>query len=185
MDMNARLEKLEKENRRIKKIGIVSVVLASVLIISGQASTNKVVTANEFRLVDATGKVRGFFSTNDEGLALLSLTDSSGKISASLGASTKGSTLLLKSIDDKTWTDLSASANKFGGLHLYGSAGEIHLAVDGDSPGPSLQVKDREGYLSVLGRSDLVVPTTGKKEQTPAASLILFDKDHKVIRSLP
>ena len=58
MEINARLEKLERENRWMKKIGIVATVVLSTLIIGGQAKTNKVVEANEFRLVDASRKVR-------------------------------------------------------------------------------------------------------------------------------
>src|SRR5215468_10792936 len=50
--INARLEKLDNENRGMKKIGIVAIVFASVLFISGQATTNKVVEANEFQVVD-------------------------------------------------------------------------------------------------------------------------------------
>ncbi len=42
MDIDARLETLEGENRRIKTLGIVAIVFASVLFISGQAKTNKV-----------------------------------------------------------------------------------------------------------------------------------------------
>jgi len=40
MDINARVEKLERENRRMKKIGIVAAVVVSTLIIGGQAKTN-------------------------------------------------------------------------------------------------------------------------------------------------
>ena len=58
MDINARLKKLERENRRMKKIGIVAAVVVSTVIIGGQAKTNKVVEANEFRLLDSSGKVR-------------------------------------------------------------------------------------------------------------------------------
>ncbi len=50
MDIDARLETLEGENRRIKTLGIVAIVFASVLFISGQAKTNKIVEANEFAL---------------------------------------------------------------------------------------------------------------------------------------
>src|SRR5215468_410461 len=67
MDTNARLEKLEKESRRMKKIGTVAIVFASVLFVSGQAKTNKVVAANAFHLVDASGKVRAELSMNFEG----------------------------------------------------------------------------------------------------------------------
>src|SRR5215472_18592030 len=61
-EINARLERLERENRRMKKIGIVAVVFASVLFISGQAKTNKVVEANEFVLKDGNGKARARLS---------------------------------------------------------------------------------------------------------------------------
>ena len=37
----------------------------------------------------------------------------------------------------------------------------------------------------MLGRSDLVQTKIGKKEQTPAASLVLFDKDKKVLWQAP
>ena len=62
MDINARLEKLERENRRMRKIGIVAGVVVSMFIVGGQAKTNKVVEANEFHLVDASGKVRAKLS---------------------------------------------------------------------------------------------------------------------------
>ena len=39
MDINTRLEKLERENRRMKKIGIVAAVLLSTFIIGGQTET--------------------------------------------------------------------------------------------------------------------------------------------------
>lgn len=50
--IKVRLEKLEKESRWMKRTAIVAVVSVSVLFISGRAKTNKVVTVNEFRLVD-------------------------------------------------------------------------------------------------------------------------------------
>lgn len=37
MDINARLEKLEREDRRMKKIGIVAAVVVSTVILGGQA----------------------------------------------------------------------------------------------------------------------------------------------------
>ena len=58
MDVNARVEQLERENRRMKKIGIVAAVVVSTVIIGGQAKTDKVVEANEFRLVDSSAKER-------------------------------------------------------------------------------------------------------------------------------
>jgi hypothetical protein len=48
-----------------------------------------------------------------------------------------------------------------------------------------MTIEDNKGYSSVLGRSDLVLTKRGKKEQTPAASVVLFNKDKKVLWSAP
>ena len=83
MDINTRLEKLERENRRMKKIGIVGIVFVSVLFISGQAKTDKVVEANEFRLVDSAGKVRALLSMIPSGPEL-SFYDDHGTVVANI-----------------------------------------------------------------------------------------------------
>ena len=51
----------------MKKVGIVAVLFASVLFVSAQTKTNKIVEANEFRLVDGSGKVRASLSMNTYG----------------------------------------------------------------------------------------------------------------------
>jgi|SRR5215472_4050826 len=83
MDINARLEKLERENRRMKKTGTVGIVFASVLFISGQAKTDKVVEANEFRLMDSAGKVRALLSMIPSGPEL-SFYDDHGTVVANI-----------------------------------------------------------------------------------------------------
>jgi hypothetical protein len=49
----------------------------------------------------------------------------------------------------------------------------------------NVTLRDKEGYSTQIGKTDLVVPTTGRKEQTPAASIVLFDKDKRVLWSAP
>ena len=83
MDINTRLEKPERENRRMKKIGIVGIVFVSVLFIRGQAKTDKVVEANEFRLVDSAGKVRALLSMIPSGPEL-SFYDDHGTVVANI-----------------------------------------------------------------------------------------------------
>lgn len=48
-----------------------------------------------------------------------------------------------------------------------------------------LIVEDKEGFSAVVGNADLVTPRTGETHQTSAASVVLFDKDKKVIWSAP
>jgi len=173
MDINVRLEKLERENRRMKKIGIAAIVFASVLFISGQAKSNKVVEANEFRLLDASGKERASLHVF-HGQAELSIGSD-----VLLGTDPNGPFLIMGPSTGKGTMTLNPD-----NLSLEGPVGKFIVTLD-ESDGPNLTIEDNEGYSSVLGRSDLVQTKTGKKEQTPAASLVLFAKDKKVLWAAP
>jgi len=181
MDINARLEKLERENRRTKKIGIVAIVFASVLFVSGQAKTNKVVEANEFRLVDNSGNLRASLDIT-HGQAELQFSSLSVKPDVILGADAKGGPFLIMGRGTgKGTASLTPEA-----FLLDGSSGKFNILLGNEGgEGPSLTIEDNEGYSSVLGSSNLVQTKTGKKEQTPAASLVLFDKDKRVLWSAP
>ena len=153
------------------------IVLASALVISGQAKTNKVVEAYEFRLVDGSGKVLGSLGQNETG-AILKLTDANDKVVTALGATNMGATVTL--LNPSGYSALLSE----GALLLNGPSGHVTISVEKEA-GPNISVTDKEGYSSILGRSDLIVPNTGKKEQTPAASLVMVNKDNKVMWSAP
>jgi len=70
-------------------------------------------------------------------------------------------------------------------LSLEGPVGKLRIALNHEAGGPNLTIDDNEGYSTVLGRPDLLLTKTGKREQTPAASLVLFDKDKNVLWSAP
>jgi len=70
-------------------------------------------------------------------------------------------------------------------LVLEGPVGKFTVTLVDESGGPNLTIEDNEGYSTVIGRSDLVLTKTGKKEETPAASLVLLDKGGKVLWSAP
>jgi len=179
MDVNARLERLEKENRRMKKIGIVAIVFASVLFISGQAKTNKVVEANEFRLLDASGKERATLDVF-RGQPELFIRSLNGESDVLLGTDTSGPFLIMGPLTGKATVTL-----KPDDLALEGPVGKLRVALNREAGGPNLTVEDNEGYSTVLGRSDLLPTKTAKREQTPAASLVLFDKDKRVLWAAP
>jgi len=250
MDINARLEKLERENRRMKKISIVAAVVLSCLILGGQATTKKVVEANEFVLKDTDGKVRSRLSMEIGTRPTLSFYDANGSIplslaggdepfvvlsrvgtqeSVQLGANQaftgvgiyekniraglsvqKGSPGLelydaegkarttIETSEDRSSIDLSnpgntaissmwAGSEKSGGsgVAVTETAGTFRVILNGNIFGPQLALEDKQGYSTEIGKSDLVLTKTGRKEQTPAASIVLFDKDKKVLWSAP
>ena len=213
MDISGRLEKLERENRRTKKIGIVAAVVVSCLIIGGQAKTNKVVETTDLRLVDRAGKVRvEIFFPPDSSDAQLLFRDADGNTDAELGASSYGraylnlgkqqpasmeyisldtgipgflsATLTLGNAFSKSNGHIFLSAGQFNSVSVSGSAGIFSVNTD-ENLGPSVTVTDKEGYSTSVGRADLETTGTGRKTRTPAASVVLFGKDKKVLWSAP
>jgi hypothetical protein len=63
-DLQDRLLKLEKHNRRPKQLGIAVLIVSASLIVMGQAPSKKVVEGNEFILRDGSGNVRARLSMN-------------------------------------------------------------------------------------------------------------------------
>ena len=63
-DMQNRLLKLEKQNRRLKQVGAVALLVVTVLLIMGEASQKKTFEADEFILRDNSGNVRARLSMN-------------------------------------------------------------------------------------------------------------------------
>ena len=82
----ARLTRLEKENRRIRSIGVVLLVSAiGILTVAAQAA-RRTVTANEFVLQDEQGHVRAQLFMDSYGASLVFL-DAAGRKQMALGES--------------------------------------------------------------------------------------------------
>jgi hypothetical protein len=195
MDINARLEKVERENRRMKKIGIVTIVFASVLFISGQEKTNKVVEANEFVLKDGNGRARAKLSmvtVSDTTLVQkdipnLSFYDAEGHSRIFIAALPEESRIYLsdsqQTMHSAMWAGSTALSG--AGASITGPGELFQVTLDTFIEGPQLVLKDKEGYSTEIGRTEHVVMKTGTQEQTPAASVVLFDKDKKVLWAAP
>jgi hypothetical protein len=116
----------------------------------------------------------------------LDLFDESGSTQATLAARPTGSSLRLRNPAGKEistlWVDSSVGGSSF---NMSGSAGSLSVNLGEDAGGPGLEITDNEGFSTVLGRRDLVVAGTGRKERKPAASLLLLGKNQKVLWSAP
>jgi hypothetical protein len=190
MDINTRLAKLERENCRMKEIGVVAIVFASVLFVSGQAKTNRVVEANEFVLKDGNGKARARLSMvtvsditlMEKDIPNLSFYDAEGHPRISIAALPEESRIYLndsqQTMHSAMWAGSAALSG--AGASITGPGELFQVTLDTFIEGPQLVLKDKEGYSTEIGRTELVVMKTGKQEQTPAASVVLFDKGRKV-----
>ena len=51
--------------------------------------------------------------------------------------------------------------------------------------GPKFTVRDKEGYETNIGHTDVVTTRMGEMHHTSAASVVMFGKDKKVLWSAP
>lgn len=162
----ARVEKLERQNRRMKLGGLGALVIAGAFLLMGQASgprTQDEVRANGFVLVDTSGETRArlFMSSDGPELALYY---ANGKMGAWLTAGEL----------------LNGTA-----LDMIDASGKAGVALTAFPKGPLLNVMDAQGFETSIGATDLVTMATGETHRTSAASVVLFGKDKTVLWSAP
>lgn len=126
-----RVDRLERENRLLKRTGLALLALAGAALLMGQARTSRTVTANGFSLVDAHGRTR----------AELSMVD--------------GEPELMLYRRDRT-PMASLGENEMPGLTLYGSNGESTATLRGGAvPGLKLYgEKNHEPLVSLTTDND-------------------------------
>lgn len=146
----------------------------------------KVIIAQEFRLVDKDGKTLGRFGLSEVGGPRLVLSDENGLPRAMLSLSSGNPVLSLHGKD----TDVSIAAGVLSEapwMVLVDRDGTpracLRLQPDGS---PSLHLCDKGGKIrAALGTTDLEITQTGEARRRAASSLVLFDKDGKVMWSAP
>lgn len=180
-----RLEKLERQNRRMKLAGIGALVIAGAFLLTGQASGPRIlpeVRANSFVLVDAQGKPRatlGMYADQPR----LALSDTNGTVRAALAVSSGGPVLMMVGTG-KAVASLFVESDG-PELDMLGE-NEAQGAIFGiPARGPELRMNDASGFETELGVTDLITPTTGETHATSAASIVLFGKGKKVLWSAP
>lgn len=216
--LTQRLDRLERENRWWKVLGIVSAAVLGLVVLTG-ATGSKVadeVRARKFTVVDNKGRVRGMLGMKErerqEPGVVLDLADSEQKLRVQLRGSGG-----LGFYDSKERMRIELSLIEFGessenvdymekrGFHVPSqfrpeenvwsrlafrdahSKPLVFLEVDNDRTdgNPRLTLVDKNGAKAVLGHTKLKNSQTGVVERRPASSLVLFNKDRKVIWSAP
>jgi hypothetical protein len=192
-----RVDRLEKQNRWMKLMGVVAILSAVVLLVSGQAKVDakKTVEANEFVLKDTNGVVRaklgmGLVFPLKDGPGLV-LYNEGGHERAAVAASEEQAQIRLTSggpvtsfASSSMWAGLPGKDGS--GVAITGPSGVVRMNLDGAViGGPQIALQDKEGYETHLGKTDTVFTKSGKTQQTSAASVVMFDKEKKVLWSAP
>jgi len=88
MTTEQRLERLERENRWMRRIGAVAVAVAAAVFLIGQGKKNAPpdLVVRSLKVVDKDGKVRAYLVKPADGSATLGLMDSAGRMRVLLQA---------------------------------------------------------------------------------------------------
>jgi hypothetical protein len=186
-----RLDRLERQNRWLRRTGALAVVAVSALLLMGLTGPGgRAISAEEFDLVDGGGRVRGKLGFDDNGKAkspALDLYDANGIAVATLYAS-MGRTggLLLDDADSGASISLITTALVGPELRLSDTRGvRVALSLWRDTGDVSLELSDGNGNRSVLGAVASGGPVPRETGRTSAASLVMFGKDGKVLWHAP
>jgi hypothetical protein len=194
-ELERRLLSLEKQNRRLKRLGAAALIVVTLLVVMGQAPSKKTIVANQFILADDNGKPRAtlwmntnnrvpellFFNEQERVAAKLqpsslALFDAQGPIRGLFSVNNTGGSLLL--IDSER--PLKQVFLQPGSVAMIDDRGSQATVEAGH-----LKVYDREGFAATLGTEALVTPHTGETHKTSAASLVMFDKNKNVLWRAP
>ncbi len=167
MTVEERIERLERQNRRMKvAVSALVVALVGGVLLTGPlsprqakaqaAATPRIVEAREFRVVDAKGRERASLKTHKAGSGLV-FYDENGKLRAMLCTTKDGSNLVLA--DENGKVRVSADARKDdqdskydGGptLQLYNESHNTRLMLTVHNNQPVIALLDENGNYRAL-----------------------------------
>jgi hypothetical protein len=201
----SRIERLEKQNRRLKRGALACLVAIASFGMMGQAQRKstkapapalapapapfvmpKNIEAESFVLKDANGHERAELSMGGTG-PNFKLLDQSGTALVTLslndGAPT-GPFLLLSDPQHHATLSMSVLAGAGSQLSLTGERADVQAHIGVTPDGTTLELSDQDGFMTNIG-SGVQPARGGQVKKTSAASIALFNKDRKVLWSAP
>jgi hypothetical protein len=213
LEIARRLEKLERNNRRLKRFGAPALVLAAALgAIYATKPVQQTITAHEFDAVDDAGRVRIRLATMPINTSV-ELLDAQGNRTAAMqeylgfsfiiagkdggdvalltSSPQSGSSVGVGYTPDWDTTIAGKSGNALrDALLSYQSRAESGPSVNmpvSPSGAANISLRDAQGFRTDLGSTGTVTPATGATQQTSAASIVMFgnDREHHLIWKAP
>jgi hypothetical protein len=184
-ELISRLEKLERDNRRLKRFGAAALVLAAGLVLAAATQPiPDVIRAHKFEVVDGAGKVGMRLSVSSEGAnifiapGILSAPGGKKVAAVSIGAFGTNSWVTL---GNAAWGTSSTETQPVVGIMPF-------LGLNSSQAGtPSVTLRDAQGFGLDLGSTSTQTLATGETQKTSAASIVMFgnDKERKVVWQAP
>jgi hypothetical protein len=146
----------------------------------------KNIEAESFVLKDANGHVRAELSMDGDGPSF-KLRDQAGSALVTLSlrdASPSGPLLLLSDPQHHAGLSMSIVEGQGSQLSLIGERADIQAHIGVTPDGTSLELSDKDGFTTSIGNGTQPAKN-GQVKKTSAASIVLFNKDRKVLWSTP
>ncbi len=180
-----RLEKLERQNQRLKRSGLAASLLLGVVLLMGQATRkSRTVEAERFNLLDSTGKTRAELLMLTDGPAL-KLYDSNQVARVVLSIYQDMPNLGLYDRSGIVRLGLTDRPQDGPSLWLGDATGRPRAQLDAIGEHPRLYLQDKKGLAASIGDDTVQNLQTGEMENTSAASVVLFGSGRKVIWRAP
>jgi hypothetical protein len=178
-----RIGNLEAQNRRLRLGSVAVVALLSAVILMGQAAPSpRVIEAQRFILKDSDGNVRGWMGTIGKG-SELSLGNMNAQPMMRLIVSTDASDLHFFG-SRKSGMNLGLDSGS-PDISMMGAEGNGRAGITLGKDGPAFTLEDGTGFSTIIGATAPEKPASAGDHLASAASIVLLDKNKKVIWQTP
>jgi hypothetical protein len=142
------LEKLKRQNRTLKRVGLLGLTAVAALLLMGQAAPgSRTIEAEKFVLIDSAGMARAELSMILEGPNLV-MYDAKGNPRAELVVTSDGPRLDFANEAGKIQTVLTAYKG-YNGVLTRNREGELSTFFGVDETGPTLEIRDTGGKAGI------------------------------------
>ena len=148
MDLESRVEALERQNRRLKRVGLAGIVVLGIVVCMGQSQPQSAgtLTAEKFVVVDAKGEPRAALGM-EEGAPQLALTNSRGQnaVLIEVPATPDKPAVYLRDPQESSMLELAITMNG-PVIHLSDKSGVRARVATNELNAPLLSVYDDKGH---------------------------------------
>jgi hypothetical protein len=198
--ISSRIERLEQQNRRLKRGALACLLLFAGIGLMAQTKQRaaaprarppavprvRTVEAESFILKDSSGRVRAELSMSGTGPSL-KLKDEAGAALVTLAlndGAPKGPMLLMSGPQRQAAFALSVLDGGGSQLSLTGERPDIQLRLGVTPEGTAVELTDKNGFTTTLGNG-VQVTRNGQVKNTSAAAIALYGKERRMLWSAP
>lgn len=165
--LKMRIDRLERQNRSVKRLTAVLFFVIIALVVTGIAVPRNVaknIDAERFVLRDSNGQMRASLAFATKGVPALKFYDVNGNVAVVVGVVSDGGPMMAFHKDGKPRAWLRGGGQN-PAFTLHDNMGDIRaiLELDSKSGEPSLRLVNDKGYILTLGENDLVLNDRDEK----------------------